>query len=75
MVRDEGWCRVAVPAFIASRPPSIWMTSRLARFDRHAFTLRCTVRNWALEYIAGAIATRRSCSFLAVIPGSASSHC
>ncbi|WP_310722313.1 hypothetical protein, partial [Burkholderia pseudomultivorans] len=46
----------------------------LARFDRHAFTLRCSVRNWALEYIAGASATSRSCSFLAVMPGSLSSH-
>ena len=31
---DEGWCRVAVPAFIASVSPSIWMTSSLAGIVR-----------------------------------------
>ena len=59
MFCDEGWRCVAAPAFIASAAPSILVTSSLARFDRQAFTRRCRVRNWALEYIAGAIATRR----------------
>ncbi len=71
----EGWRCVAAPTFNASASLSIRVTSSRARFDLHALTRRCRVRSCALEYIAGASATRRSCSFLAVMPGSDSSHC
>ncbi|SAL70191.1 hypothetical protein AWB65_06902 [Caballeronia humi] len=71
----EVWRCVAALDFNASGSLSMRVTSSRARFDLHALTRRCRVRSCALEYIVGARATSRSCSFLAVMPGSDSSHC